>query len=47
MRSAMYAASKLPGRGPTDMDVALVPARYLKNQMMVMMLMQVLQQIKW
>ena len=27
VRSAMRAASQLSGRGPTDMDVALVPAR--------------------
>ena len=26
VRSAMPAASQLPGRGPTDMDVAPVPA---------------------
>ena len=25
MRSTMHAASKLPGRGPTDVDVAPVP----------------------
>ena len=27
VRSAMRAASQLPGRGPTDVDVAPVPAR--------------------
>ena len=27
VRSAMPAASQLPGRGPTDVDVAPVPAR--------------------
>ena len=27
MRSAMHAASQIPGRGPTDVDVAPVPAR--------------------
>ena len=27
VRSAMRAASQLSGRGPTDVDVALVPAR--------------------
>ena len=27
VRSAMHAASQLPGRGPTDVDVASVPAR--------------------
>ena len=27
VRSAMCAASQLPGRGPTDVDVAPVPAR--------------------
>ena len=27
VRSAMRAASQLPGRGPTAVDVALVPAR--------------------
>ena len=26
VRSAMHAASQLPGRGPTDVDVAPVPA---------------------
>ena len=26
MRSTMHAASQLPGRGPTDVDVAPVPA---------------------
>ena len=26
VRSAMHAASQLPGRGPTDVDVASVPA---------------------
>ena len=26
MRSAMHAASQLPGRGPTDVDVAPVPS---------------------
>ena len=26
VRSGMHAASQLPGRGPTDMDVAPVPA---------------------
>ena len=26
MRSAMHAASQLPGRGPTDVNVAFVPA---------------------
>ena len=26
-RSAMHAASQLPGRGPTDVDIAPVPAR--------------------
>ena len=30
VRSAMRAASQLSGRGPTDVDVAPVPARYLK-----------------
>ena len=27
VRSAMRAASQLPGRGPTDMNIAPVPAR--------------------
>ena len=27
VRSAMCAASQLPGRGPTDVDLAPVPAR--------------------
>ena len=27
VRSAMSAASQLPGRGPTDVDVAPIPAR--------------------
>ena len=27
VRSAMHAASQLPGRGPTDVDVVPVPAR--------------------
>ena len=26
LRSAMHAASQLPGRGPTDIDVAPIPA---------------------
>ena len=26
VRSAMHAASQLPGRGPTDVDIASVPA---------------------
>ena len=30
VRSAMRAASQLPGRGPTDVDVAPVPACYSK-----------------
>ena len=30
VRSAMQAASQLPGRGPTDVDVAPVPARLSK-----------------
>ena len=30
MRSAMHAASQLSGRGPTDVDVAPVPAYYSK-----------------
>ena len=39
MRSTMHAASQLPGRGPTDVDVASVPAYYLKNLMILMMMM--------
>ena len=31
MRSAMCASSQLPGRGPTDVDIACVPARYEKS----------------
>ena len=27
VRSAIHAANQLPGRGPTDVDVAPVPAR--------------------
>ena len=33
VRSAMRAASQLSGRGPTDVDVAPVPARYSKIQL--------------
>ena len=32
VRSAMRAASQLPGRGPTDVDVAHVPACLSKIQ---------------
>ena len=35
VRSAMHAASQLPGRGPTDVNAAPVPA----HQMMMMMMM--------
>ena len=31
VRSAMLAASQLSGRGPTDVDIAPVPARYQKS----------------
>ena len=34
VRSAMHAASQLPGRGPADVDVAPVPQ--IKNPMMMM-----------
>ena len=30
VRSAMHSAGQLPGRGPTDVDVAHVPAHSLK-----------------
>ena len=39
MRSAMGAASLLPGMGPTDVNVAPVPACLLKNLVMMMMMM--------
>ena len=32
MRSAVCAASQLPGKGPTDVDVAPVPARSLQHE---------------
>ena len=35
--AAMRAASQLPGRGPTDVNVAPVPACYSKIPMMMMM----------
>ena len=36
MRSAMCAASQLSGRGPTDVDVAPVPAcTFIKNPFMM------------
>ena len=36
VRSAMHAASQLSGRGPTDVDVAPVPACYvIKNLIMI------------
>ena len=35
VRSAMRAASQLSGRGPTDVDVAPVPARLIKNPIMI------------
>ena len=41
MRSAMLAASQLPGRGPTDVDDAPAPARLLKNLIMMIMMYQV------
>ena len=31
VKSAMQAASQLPGRGPTDVDVAPVPGRSSRN----------------
>ena len=31
MRSVLHAASQLPGRGPIDVDIALVPACYSKS----------------
>ena len=37
VRSAMRAASQLPGRGPTVVDIAPVPARLSKNLMLMMM----------
>ena len=36
-RSAMRAASQLPGRGPTVVDMAPIPACSSKNLMMMMM----------
>ena len=39
MRSAMRAASQLPGRGPTDVDVAPYTCMFIKNMMMMMMMM--------
>ena len=35
MRSAMRAASQLTGRGPTDVNVAPVPACLFKNPIMI------------
>ena len=41
VRSAMRAASQLPGRGPVDVDVAPVPAR--KSKLMMMMSKDIIQ----
>ena len=40
-RSAMRAASQIPGRGPTDVDVAPVPTTcmLIKHPMMIMVMM--------
>ena len=35
VRSAMRAASQLPGKGPTDVDDAPAPARLIKNPIMI------------
>ena len=35
VRSVMRAASQLPGRGPTDVDDAPVPAMLIKNLLMI------------
>ena len=43
MRSAMRAASQLPGRGPTVVDMAPVSCTLIKNPMMMMMIMMILQ----
>ena len=39
MRSAMRAASQLPGRGPTDVDVAPCTCMLIRNTTMMMMMM--------
>ena len=39
MTSTMHAASQLPGRGPTDVDVAPETSMLIKNLMMLMMMM--------
>ena len=48
MRSAMCAASQLPGRGPTVVDMAPVPAcTCIKNLMMMMMMMMNCDIVLW
>ena len=41
MRSAMRAASQLSGRGPTDVDVAPVPAVNQKSDYDIMMMIYI------
>ena len=42
VRSAMRAASQLPGRGPTVVDMAPCTCTLIKNRMMMMMMMMMM-----